>query len=71
MVAFQRTDKTKWTVTNLCCTNLARTLVPCLRPKVAKCFVSVEFPLLIGNLARLFGNRGGREGEGLASSGGF
>lgn len=58
-------EKLKWTVTNLCCTNLAYTLKPCLGSVVPKRLVSVELPLLLGNLARLFGDRGGRKGEGL------
>lgn len=71
IIAFERTDRTKGTVTNLCCTNLARTLEPCLSPIVAKRLVSIEFSLLLGNLTRLFMNRGGREGEGLTGSTGF
>lgn len=57
-----------WTVSNLCCTNLACTLKPCLGPIVAKRLVSVEFPFLLGNLTRFFGSGGEREGEGLTSS---
>jgi hypothetical protein len=69
IITFEQADeKTKWTVTNLCCTNLACTLKPCLGPVVSKRLVSVEFPLLMGNLARLFGNGGGRKSEGLTSS---
>ncbi len=72
MITFEQTDeKMKWTVTNLCYTNLACTLKPCLGPVVSKSLVSVEFPLLLGNLARLFGNSGGRKSEGLTSSGRF
>ena len=68
MVAFERTDKTKWGVkTNLCCTNLAYTLEPCLSPTVSKRLVSVELPLILGDLAWLFGVRGGRKREGLTS----
>ena len=69
MITFEhRDEKMKWTVTNLCCTNLAYTFEPCLCPVIAKCLVGVEFPLFLRNLARLFGNSGGRKREGLPSS---
>ena len=72
MIVFESMDeKMKWAVTNLCCTDLAYTLKPCLSPVVSKRLVSVELPLLLGNLARLFGNSGGRQSEGLTSSGRF
>ena len=63
----QTAEKMKWTVTDLRCTNLAYTLKPCLSPVVSKRLVGFEFPLLLGNLARLFGNRGVRKSEGLTS----
>jgi hypothetical protein len=69
MIAVEQiNEKKKWIVTNLCCTNLAYTLKPCLSPVVSKRLVSVEFPLLLGNLAGLFGKSGGRKSEGLTSS---